>query len=47
MKQTIVDFNDDPEKYHIKMDELMADLLRDLGYEKGIDIFDKVTLWYA
>ena len=37
----------DPEMCHRTMDNLMAKLLCDLGYEDGIDIFKKALKWYA
>jgi hypothetical protein len=37
----------DPEYYHGKMDELMCELLRSLGYGDGIDIFESAEKWYA
>lgn len=40
-------YNDDPETMHEKMDYLMANTLRKLGYGDGVDIFDRVTKWYA
>lgn len=38
---------DDEELCHIKMDDLMCDVLRELGYGEGIDVFDSVKKWYA
>lgn len=37
----------DKEWTHIGMDALMCELLRDLGYKKGIEIFDKTSKWYS
>lgn len=37
----------EPERGHVDMDELMAELLRSLGYGDGIDVFDNATRWYA
>ena len=37
----------DPEMCHRAMDHMMAQLLCDLGYEDGIDIFRKAMRWYA
>jgi hypothetical protein len=39
--------NDDEEDVHIAMDGIMCNLLRDLGYGEGIDIFDSTPKWYA
>lgn len=36
------------EEGHIDVDRLMEECLRDLGYEEGLDIIDKMTgFWYA
>lgn len=40
-------YSDDEEALHIAYDNLMCEVLRGLGYGKGIDIFESSTLWYA
>jgi hypothetical protein len=35
------------EERHAKADELMCQLLKSLGYEKGVKIFEKADKWYA
>lgn len=35
------------ENVHIKMDNIMCDLLRSLGYGEGIDIFENTPKWYS
>ncbi len=35
------------EDAHIQMDDLMSDLLRQLGYGEGIDIFENTNKWYS
>lgn len=37
----------DEEDAHTQMDDLMSDLLRQLGYGEGIDIFDNTSKWHA
>ena len=37
----------DQESSHYEADNLMTELLRSLGYEKGCDIFDNESKWYA
>lgn len=37
----------DEEIAHIKMDELILDLLKSLGYEKGVEIFNSQSMWYS
>ena len=32
---------------HLEMDRVMADLLRQLGYGEGIDIFENTNKWYS
>lgn len=39
--------NDDEEVVHYVMDGIMCELLRDLGYGEGIDIFNNTPKWYA
>ena len=36
-----------PETTHIVMDELMCEMLKSLGYESGVKIFEKQTKWYS
>lgn len=37
----------DEEAVHIVMDGIMCNILRQLGYGEGIDIFDSTPMWYA
>ena len=37
----------DPEHGHYQFDQLMEQLLRDLGYGEGIDLTKDLTSWYA
>jgi hypothetical protein len=37
----------DPEMSHGEGDQLMTDLLCQLGYGEGSDVFDKMPKWYA
>lgn len=37
----------DEELVHGAMDYIICELLRDLGYGEGIDIFDNTPMWYA
>lgn len=38
---------DDVEVVHASMDALMCDVLKSLGYEKGVDVFVGTYKWYA
>ena len=40
-------YEDDPEALHIEMDTIMCSFLRDLGFAKGVDIFQNVDKWYG
>lgn len=40
-------FYKDEEQKHAVADELMCEVLRRLGYEKGIQVFDNMDKWYA
>lgn len=31
---------------HIQADELMCELLRELGYGEGVEIFEQMDKWY-
>ena len=37
----------DTEDRHINADNLMCDLLKELGYGEGVDIFEDMYKWYA
>ena len=37
----------DKEDRHREMDRLMCEVLRSLGYDDGIDIFESTDKWYA
>ena len=37
----------DVERRHIEMDDCMAQLLTELGYGEGVEIFHSVEMWYA
>lgn len=39
--------DDDTEMAHILADELMCKLLRELGYNEGVEIFEKMGKWYS
>ncbi len=39
--------NDDEEYVHIVMDDIICNLLRQLGYGEGIDIFNNTPKWYS
>jgi len=37
----------DTEEVHIKMDKLMCEVLENLGYKEGIEIFNNTPKWYS
>ena len=37
----------DKEDRHILMDALLCEVLRSIGYDDGIDIFEATSKWYA
>jgi hypothetical protein len=37
----------DTEETHYKADELMCDILEELGYGDGVALFNKLNKWYA
>ena len=40
-------YNNDWETTHSVMDELMEEVLRELGYGEAMDIYEATTRWYA
>lgn len=39
--------NDDPEAAHYIADDILCDVLIELGYENLVDLFYEVPKWYA
>lgn len=37
----------DAEATHRGMDHLMCDVLRSMGYDEGIDVFERALKWYV
>lgn len=37
----------DPEEAHYLADEILCEILYELGYDKIVDIFDNIRKWYA
>ena len=37
----------DIEDMHVQMDELMCEVLKDLGYSEGVETFTLTAKWYA
>jgi len=37
----------DEEERHVKMDDLMVEVLNRLGYEEGTRIFENTEKWYS
>ena len=35
----------DPERKRTEVDDLFCELLKSIGYSKGIEIFDEIILW--
>jgi len=47
MKEIQVKEAGSPEVIHSEMDDLMVKQLRQCGYNRGMDIFEEQTKWYA
>lgn len=47
MREIAKQAEDDEEIGHHAADDLMCELLRELGYGEGIDIFESMPKWYA
>ena len=35
------------EDFHMEADALMIKVLREFGYEKGVEVFDRNNKWYS
>ena len=46
-RMAIIARNGDPEIRHSEADALMKKVLRQLGYEAGVIIFEEMDKWYA
>ena len=47
MKEIDEKYGADTEGAHGQADDLMCKLLRELGYEEGVEVFEKMHKWYA
>ena len=47
LKEEYIDEKDDKEDFHIKADDLMCNLLIELGYGQGVEVFLDTPVWYA
>lgn len=47
MKEIMNEFDGDEELCHVYMDGCMCNLLTELGYGEGVDIFVSADKWYA
>ncbi len=45
--RAINDSGDEIDTNHIAADDLMCAVLRDLGYTKGVEIFERMPKWYS
>lgn len=46
MKQ-IAEKRDDEEVCHVEMDDYICEVLKALGYEEGVEIFEDTPKWYS
>ena len=42
-----LDKYNDTEEFHIKADDLMCEILKKLGFEEFVEIFDNRDKWYS
>ena len=47
MRDIFVEYGEDEEVAHLKMDQLMSEVLIELGYGVGIALFNKQKKWYS
>lgn len=38
---------EDYELFHVKADDLMCELLKEIGYSKGVEVFENADVWYS
>lgn len=43
----ISESGDEIDTNHIAADDLMCNVLKDLGYTKGVEIFERMPKWYS
>lgn len=43
----IAEIKHDDEGRHMKADDLLCKVLKSLGYEKGVEIYESIGKWYA
>ena len=47
IEEEFIDKRDDKEDFHYYADKLMCDLLIELGYGQGVEVFLDAPKWYA
>ncbi len=47
MKQIIKKYGHDEEVCHIWADDLLCEILKELGFKETVEEYDKVPKWYA
>ena len=43
----IAEKRDDEEVCHVEMDDYICEILKALGYEEGVEIFEDTPKWYS
>ncbi len=47
MQTLLTKYGDNTETLHVEMDELMCKCLSELGYDKGVEVFENADRWYS
>ena len=47
MRKLVKMSQSDPEEAHYLADEILCEILYELGYDEIVDIFDNIRKWYA
>ncbi len=47
MKKILEQYYDDEELFHVVADEYICDVMKALGFEEGIQIFENAHKWYS
>ena len=47
MKKILEQHHNDKETFHVAADEYICDVMKALGFEEGIQIFENADKWYS
>lgn len=47
LREFIIRYSDDPEQAHIRADDVLCEILTEMGYEDIVEAFNIVPKWYG